>query len=292
MYQFLSRLPFPVLYGIARFTRVLMYNVARYRRRVVRKNLLHAFPEKTAAERLKIEHDFYDFLADNAFEVIKSFSIDPQYIADHVEMENWEVVSQFTDKQQSVLFLTLHQGSWEWTIHALQQRLPCPMGLVYKPLHNESMEVRVREARERTGGIAIPYNDLMRQVLRGRKQFRAIGMIADQAPISKEKRYWRMFLNRPAPFFYGPQVIARATSYPTIFIQVKLISRGRYRLRFELIGEAPYEKGSTELLDRYAECMEKAIREQPHTFLWSNKKWRSMRPHEHEEFGHLTSKDA
>ncbi len=282
LYKFISRLPFPVLYGIARVTRVLLYRVARYRRKVVAKNLLHAFPEKSASERLQIEHDFYDFMADNAFEVIKSITINPQEIKDRVVFENPEVITQYTDKGESVFLLALHQASWEWTIHALQQLLPCPMSLIYKPLHDESMDTLMLEARERTGGVGIPFKDVMRTVLRGRKDFRAIAMIADQAPISREKRYWKMFMNRPAPFYFGPQVIARATQYPAIFVHVRLVRRGHYSIRLEQLGTPPYAKDSNALLDRYIEVMEEAIRDQPHTFLWSNKKWRSPKPHEME----------
>ena len=42
-----SALPFRVLYMLSDFNYLLMYRVGKYRRKVVRGNLLRSFPEKT-----------------------------------------------------------------------------------------------------------------------------------------------------------------------------------------------------------------------------------------------------
>ena len=46
----LSILPFWVLYGLADFLFIIIYYVARYRRKIVRKNLRNSFPEKGEKE--------------------------------------------------------------------------------------------------------------------------------------------------------------------------------------------------------------------------------------------------
>ena len=43
----------------------LLYYVIRYRRNVVKQNLLIAFPQKTKNERKKIEQEFYTNFTDN-----------------------------------------------------------------------------------------------------------------------------------------------------------------------------------------------------------------------------------
>ena len=48
-----------------------MYRVGKYRRKVVRGNLLRSFPEKTDAERLQIERKFYRYLSDYMLEDLK-----------------------------------------------------------------------------------------------------------------------------------------------------------------------------------------------------------------------------
>ena len=45
-FKLMSRLPFSVLYVMSGGIYVLLYHVARYRRKIVRKNLTECFPEK------------------------------------------------------------------------------------------------------------------------------------------------------------------------------------------------------------------------------------------------------
>ena len=70
-----SLLPFWLLYLISDGLYYLLYHVVRYRRRVVRKNLVNSFPEKSEAEIVRIEKEFYAFFCDCAVETIKQFSM-------------------------------------------------------------------------------------------------------------------------------------------------------------------------------------------------------------------------
>ena len=66
-----SALPFRILYMLSDLNYLLMYRVGKYRRKVVRGNLLRSFPEKTDAERLQIERKFYRYLSDYMLEDLK-----------------------------------------------------------------------------------------------------------------------------------------------------------------------------------------------------------------------------
>ena len=66
-----SALPFRVLYMFSDLNYLLMYHIGKYRRKVVRGNLLRSFPEKTDAERLQIERKFYRYLSDYMLEDLK-----------------------------------------------------------------------------------------------------------------------------------------------------------------------------------------------------------------------------
>src|SRR5690606_18317686 len=73
--RLLSRLPFFFLYLLSDFLFVVVYYGVRYRRKLVRKNLKNAFPEKTKAERKRIEHQFYHNLCDYSIETLKLLTI-------------------------------------------------------------------------------------------------------------------------------------------------------------------------------------------------------------------------
>ena len=58
----LALLPFKALYALSDGLCFLMHHVVHYRRRVVRTNLRHAFPEKSETELRDIERGFYQRL--------------------------------------------------------------------------------------------------------------------------------------------------------------------------------------------------------------------------------------
>ena len=77
MLTLLSRLPLWWLYRLSDLLFLLVYYVARYRRRVVNLNLQRAFPERSEAERRRIARRFYRFFCDYAVETLKLLTISP-----------------------------------------------------------------------------------------------------------------------------------------------------------------------------------------------------------------------
>ena len=71
--RLLSKLPFPVLHRISDGLYFLLYRMVGYRKRVVRENLLRAFPEKPLSEILSIEKAFFRNFTDILIETIKGF---------------------------------------------------------------------------------------------------------------------------------------------------------------------------------------------------------------------------
>ena len=67
----LSIQPFWLLYLRSDFYFFMVYHVARYRRKVVRENLLRSFPEKNLDEIKAIEKQFYHNLCDQVVEMFK-----------------------------------------------------------------------------------------------------------------------------------------------------------------------------------------------------------------------------
>lgn len=280
-----SRLPFAVHYLLADLLYYPLYYLVGYRRKVVRSNLAAAFPEKSATERKAIEKRFYRFFCDNAFESLKGLTMPVSELEKRVVFENPEFLDNYLEQQTSLLLLTNHQCNIEWVVQSVGHLMPCPVTGMYKPLHSKAMDRLVFETRSRFG-TPVPIKRTAREILAMRKGFRCMIIAADQSPISREKRYWRPFFHRLAPFYYGPQSVAQATGKPVVFIRSRRLGRGRYSIRFELVAEPPYTtEGGTDVLDRYIERIEAAIRDQPETWWWSNKKWKKPKPGELEAVG-------
>jgi len=277
IYRLLSRLPLPLLYGISTLVAFVLYRIVRYRRRVVADNLLHAFPALGADELRKIERKVYRHLCDLGIEMIASRHMPRLAFQRRVTLENPEILLPYKNREQSILFLTCHQGNWEWLLHVVSDYLGCPIDVVYKTLHDRHFDAFVFDARARSGK-PIAFKDAGREILRRRREFRGFAMLADQAPFKRDKRYWRTFFGRPGSFYLGPQKIAEATQYPVVFVAMTKLRRGYYSARFEVLAEPPHSKGDFAILDRYIDAVENAIRAQPETWMWSNRKWKHRPP--------------
>lgn len=282
IYRLLGRLPLPLLYGVSTLMAVVLYRVVRYRRRVVTDNLAHAFPALGTAERQGIERNVYRHLCDLGVEMIASRRMSRAAFQRHVTLENPELLLPYKNREQSILFLTCHQGNWEWLLHVVSDYLGCPIDVVYKTLHDRHFDAFVFDARARSGK-PIAFKDAGREILRRRREFRGFAMLADQAPFKRDKRYWRSFFGRPGSFYLGPQKIAEATQYPVVFVAMTKLRRGHYSARFEVLAEPPHAKGGFAILDRYVDAVERAVRAQPETWMWSNRKWKHRPPADWEQ---------
>ncbi|KAA6313931.1 Lipid A biosynthesis lauroyltransferase, partial [termite gut metagenome] len=71
----ISLLPFKILYFLSDLLYFPLYYCIRYRKRIVRKNLITSFPDKTKKEIIVVEKKFYAFFCDYIVETIKLLSI-------------------------------------------------------------------------------------------------------------------------------------------------------------------------------------------------------------------------
>ena len=69
----LNKLPMSVLHFLSTLLFYPIYYIVRYRRKVVRDNLVKSFPEKPLEEVKRIEKNFYRLLCDYFMEMIKYY---------------------------------------------------------------------------------------------------------------------------------------------------------------------------------------------------------------------------
>ncbi|GIR70932.1 MAG: hypothetical protein CM15mP74_21830 [Halieaceae bacterium] len=81
-----------------------------------------------------------------------------------------------------MVVLTIHLGNWEWMMHAANAHGDIQIDPVYKRLRNEGAERFAYEVRSRFGGEPILMEKVARNVLKNRRRFRALVLLADQSP--------------------------------------------------------------------------------------------------------------
>lgn len=271
--KIISRLPLGILYVFADILFYLGYYIFPYRKKLVRKNLRNSFPEKTEAERRKIERLFYQNLCDYAVETLKLLTMTRDELNKRVVFTNPEMIIAYREKNIPVIGLASHQFNWEWLLAA--GHLHFETDFVYQPINTDLTNNLLLACRTRFGGHAIKRNDLGREMVKRKNLWRLIAIVSDQYPgQKKDKKYITRFLNQETAFFQAPDQIASLTQYPAVFSAIRKVKRGYYEATFVLLSEPPYVKGEEKVIDQYVKAAEEIIREYPAGWLWSHKRWK------------------
>ena len=278
---FISILPFWLHNIFSNLLYVLVYYVIGYRKKVVMQNLKNSFPEKTDAELKQISKKFYKHFCDVIFEIVKLMTIsDSEFKKRFAFTQNGiNIISNYESRKQSIIGVMGHCGNWEWGAIAHQFYFKQLLTGVYHPLSNKSFDAFMLKLRGRKGGNIVAMKNLYRELL-GLKQKNiptTVGLIADQTP-PPEGAYWTNFLNQDTPIFNGPEKLAKKFNYPMIYVPVKKIKRGYYEMDAVIITENPNELAEGVISELHSKALEKNILEQPHTWLWTHRRWKHMRP--------------
>lgn len=274
-----ARLPFWVIFGLADIFYVLLYYIARYRRKVVHENLTKSFPEKSAEEIKRITKKFYHHLSDLGLETIKYSRMTEKEIDDRLKIHNPEVFEEYYQQHKSVILLGMHHNNWEWC-GSMQRLIKAQFLVVYNPVRkNKAMERFILDTRERFGAKSIPVNNSVRTALEfnNAEHLGVLILAADQTPPSYSQ-FWTTFLNQETAFFSGPMKIAAKTNQPVILQHTRKTGRSRYEVFFYKLIENPAEVKPEEILMAYVRKIEEIIRAEPEYWLWSHRRWKHKRP--------------
>ncbi|MDQ1138822.1 lysophospholipid acyltransferase family protein [Pedobacter agri] len=269
-----SLLPLPFLFFFARLLYYLLYYVIGYRKKVVRENLLRSFPEKSADQIIKIEKDFFLFLSELIFEIIKMTTISKQETLKRVKFTGLEQLEKHFNAGESVLACTGHYGNWELGTLALGLSISAKTMVIYKPLTNKIFESWFNTFRTKYGNVFIA----MRQTLRGMAAYKneptLLCFASDQAPTREESKYFVDFLHQPTAALLGVEKIAKATNRPIFYFKVNVVKKGYYHVDVLPMCLNPASANEFEITNLHFKFLEDIIKEQPQYWLWSHKRWK------------------
>ncbi len=276
---FISHLPFWIIYGISDFLYILVRYVIKYRKKVIIENLTYAFPEKSQEELREIAGKFYRHFCDLSLETIKMYSLNTNQVRKRIKYKGIDKINAYCRQGKSVIMLAMHHNNWEWCSSA---QLYCEhlVLMIYNPIRgNQAFEKFLSHSREKWGGVSVPVHKSARTTLQFNRQGKptALWLGADQTP-KETSHFWTVFLNREAPFFSGPEKIAKRSNQPVFFHHTKKIKRGYYEAEFIPLFENPAEANEKDILLGYVEKMEEIIRKEPEYYLWSHRRWKHKRP--------------
>lgn len=280
-----SLLPYRMFYAVADAVYVFIYYIIRYRRKVVRRNLVSSFPEKTESEIRSTERGFYRWFCDYFVETIKMLSVSDETLLRHIEFRNVEELEQHFDKGQTCAAILGHYCNWELlsaTGLAFKRHKDAVCGLIYHPLKSKAFDELFKSLRHSKGGVCIPKKDILRYLVNYRREKRMwlFGYISDQAPKWENIHLWLPFLNHDTPVFTGGERIMRKMNDAVFYVDMERPKRGKYICTFRLITDNPAELPANGITERFFKMLETTVRRDPRFYLWSHDRWRRT----HEEY--------
>jgi KDO2-lipid IV(A) lauroyltransferase len=271
----ISRLPFPMLYLLSDGVFYLVYKLIRYRRKVVRQNLLLVFPDRSEEERHVIERRFYSHLCDMFLEMVKTFGISEKELQKRFTFSNLEVIHGLEAQNKSIMLLAPHYASWEWAF-VLDLYVKGEAFAVYQPLNNEYFDRWVRRVRKKFGTTLISTREtrelIAKNKAKGKLSF--YGMLSDQSPMIQRAKYWGPFMGITVPMHTGAESLCKKQDIPAIYMKVSKVRRGYYQASFKVLAENPTEIPDFGITDAFFREVENSIREAPEYYFWTHKRWK------------------
>ena len=273
LFYLLSLLPWRVIYILSDGFYFLTYYVFGYRRKIVRNNLTIAFPEKTEAEIITIEKEFYKSFCDNFIEIIKFVSISKEEIAKRFKGEP-EKINNLIEQGYKVQVHSGHFFSWEFCNMGYSPQLKYPFLTVYMPITNKVFERLFLYIRERFGTKMLPATEFKTAFAPYRKQNYCLVLIADQNPPGPSVGFWTEFFGKKIPFPKGPEKGAQFNNTAILMANMIKVKRGYYASELELLTTDPRSLPEGEITKQMVRFIEKTIRRNPSNYLWSHRRFK------------------
>jgi len=272
----ISILPFKVLYWLSDFIFLILFHLIGYRKKVVYQNLKNSFPEKNEDEIQEIARKFYRHFCDFILETLKTLTISEKKLRQHILFEDRPLFEKYLKENRSVIIINGHFGNWEWGGARFAYENLHPLFVLYHPLSNSFFEKLIYRMRTQHGYGLFAMKKALRGMIENKDKVTATAFIGDQTP-PRSNAYWLKFLNQETPVFLGTEKIARKFNYPVIFIAVRKLKRGLYRMEAKLLFDNPKKTSEFEITKAHTQQLEKDIRAQPELWLWSHRRWKHKR---------------
>jgi Kdo2-lipid IVA lauroyltransferase/acyltransferase len=254
---------------------LLFYTIDRAHRRIAERNLMTAFPARSAAERRAIAREAFKHFGRLVLELLKFSTLSPADMLSRVDVDGEERSRAAYAQGKGVLFVTGHFGFWELQalVHAVRVE---PIAVLARALDNPRLNALLERIRSRTGNSVIYRRGTIRRVMRTLESGRGVAVLIDQHIMSRDAIYVDFF-SRPAATTSAVAALALRTGAPVVPVFALPLPGGRYRLIYEHPVEPPAADAPDairELTQRCTDVLEMYVRRNPELWLWMHRRWR------------------
>jgi KDO2-lipid IV(A) lauroyltransferase len=267
-------IPLNILYIFSDcFSLVLQY-IIRYRKKVVRENLSHCFPEKSEKEINAISRKFYRHICDFAIESLKTIHLSKKQVDRRFRYENIGILEELYNKKKDITLVSGHFGNWEWMVN-FPEKISHKFLAIYRPLRVKSVDKMIHDIRSKYGVIMIPVKETYKEILKYKQKNEHIIVwsLIDQRPPRRNK-YWTKFMNQDTPFYTGFEKIAIKLNMAVVSMTVNKVKRGYYKVSFDKIFHDTDGLSDFIITEKIIKILENSIKDRPEYWLWSHKRWK------------------
>ena len=276
-------LPCPLSRGIGIALGMLTYWLYPRLRRVGRRNLDLAFPDRSRAEKKRILRGVYV----NLGRLLAEFCLFPRYTPENVARvavyEGFENFATANSLGKGVVFLTAHLGGWEVSsfAHSLYGH---PMDIVMRPLDNPYVDAMVDRYRTLHGNRTFPKQDFARGLLTALRHGNTVGILMDTNMTPPQGAFVNFF-GIPACTATGLARVAlhtEAAVLPAFGVWDKHL--GKYKICFEpaliLVRTGDDEADALANTAMFTQVIERYVTKYPDQWLWVHRRWKTRPPGE------------
>ncbi len=274
----INAMPQGLRYAFAGVLAFVLRKLLRYRRKVVRKNLIASFPERQLSEIVRIEKRFYSNLGDIFIEALQLLAMKREDLQKRFIMQNKTLIDKELEQNRGVFLAVGHSGNWEWFAAYISLLFPGQSGSLYKQQRSKLFDALFYRMRTRLGGLKMFESKVAYRSLASKRNPAMVVLIpGDQTPGGKPTDHWTTFMHQETPFFTGLEKMAQSLGYAVFFVDLQRERRGHYLAQVEKLEPVSAPGIQFGLTEAYARRLGQAINEAPDNWLWSHRRWKHKR---------------
>jgi KDO2-lipid IV(A) lauroyltransferase len=274
----LGALPRPLARALGITLAWAVYLLHRRLRRVGRRNLELAFPQKAPKERRKILRRVFTSLG----RLLAEFCLFPSYTRGQVSQvavyEGFENFESARQRGKGVLFLTAHLGGWEIGsfVHSLHGNA---LNVLVRALDNPYLDRMVQRYRTLHGNVIVDKQDFARGIIGALKAGETVGVLMDTNMVPPHGVFVPFF-GVPAYTTTLPARLALRTGaavVPAFTIWDPQLHK--YRIHFapavQLVRTEDEEADLVANTAAFTGVIEDYVRRYPEQWLWVHRRWKT-----------------
>ncbi|MBT8041644.1 MAG: hypothetical protein KJN98_00580 [Pontiella sp.] len=275
-------MPERMIYGLFNTLALLVYAVARGRRRITLRNMELVFPDMTDKERRQLAKKAYLNIADSLAlnNLIMTGRVSDEQLLDHVEVEGWEAFEQRkASLKTGMLVITGHLGNWELLPQYAGLKLPEQLHVIARKTDNQLLERKIIFPLRKRFGMQVYYkkNALM-HIMKAVKKGEICALLLDQKLKPSGGGFMMDFFGHPAPTGGSPALLQIRFGVPVQ--PVFLVKTAPHKHRLILCDPIPWEDNGKPMEEQVQELtrlhqalLEKMILQYPEQWFWMHNRW-------------------